>query len=136
MKKYTAFLPIVLALILSACSPATPGISPIGTITVDPAVIPNPPDPVGFTTGLIRNGISILITVAFIIDLIWTILAGIKFITAGGDPKSISAAWSQIYMGMIGMLVVVGSYAIIVLVETFFGVKIISGGFLPGIGSP
>lgn len=36
-------------------------------------------------------------------------------------------------MGMIGMIVVVGSYAIIVLVETFFGVKIISGGFLPGL---
>lgn len=100
----------------------------LGTINVD-TTIPNPGDPSTFVASLIKNGISILILGAFIIDLIWTIIAGIKFITAGGDSKAISAAWSQIYMGMIGMLVVVGSYAIIVLVETFFNVKIISNGF-------
>lgn len=104
-------------------------VADIGRIIVDNSVIKNPGDPGAFVASLIKNGISMLILGAFIIDLIWTILAGIKFITAGGDPKSISAAWSQIYMGMIGMLVVVGSYAIIVLVETFFNVKIISNGF-------
>ncbi len=132
MKKYAALIPIIFAIALSACTPGAGMDSPIGRISPPPSV-PNPPDPVNFTAGLIKNGISLLITVAFILDLIWTILAGIKFVTAGGDPKSISAAWSQIYMGMIGMLVVVGSYAIMVLVETFFGVKIISDGFLPGI---
>lgn len=100
----------------------------LGTITVN-NTIPNPPDPGVFVAGIFRNGISLLILGAFLLMLIFTIIAGIRFITAGGDSKAISAAWSQIYMGMIGMLVVVGSYAIIVLIETFFGVKIISNGF-------
>lgn len=104
-------------------------IANIGTITVDNSVTPNPGDPGAFVAGIFRNGISMLILGAFLLMLIFTIIAGIKFITAGGDSKAISAAWSQIYMGMIGMLVVVGSYAIIVLIETFFNVKIISNGF-------
>lgn len=99
----------------------------IGTIT-PPASVPNPPDAIAFTAGLIRNGISLLILVAFITDLLFTIFAGFRFITAGGDEKAVSSAWSQIYYGLIGMLVVMGSYAIIRLVETFFGVDIITGG--------
>ncbi len=101
----------------------------LGKITIDNSVTPNPPDPGAFVAGVFRNGISLLILGAFLLMLIFTIIAGIKFITAGGDSKAISAAWSQIYMGMIGMVVVVGAYAIIILIETFFKVKIISGGF-------
>lgn len=100
----------------------------LGIVNVD-NTIPNPGDPGGFVASLFKNGISMLILGAFLLMLIYTIIAGIKFITAGGDSKAISAAWSQIYMGMIGMLVVVGSYAIIVLIETFFNIKIISNGF-------
>ena len=81
-----------------------------------------------YVAGFVRNGISLLIVVAFLIMFIWTILAGFKFITAGGDSKAVSSAWSQIYFGIIGMLVVVGSYAIISLVEYFFHVQIITGG--------
>ena len=126
MKKLAILIPFALAVILSACAPA-PGPSPIGTIT-PPASVPNPLDPVAFTADLVRNGISLLIIVAFIVDFLWTIFAGFKFITAGGDPKTVSSAWSQIYYGIIGMLVVMGSYAIIRLVETFFVVDIITGG--------
>lgn len=82
-----------------------------------------------YVGGLIRGGIQLLLVAAFVIDLIWMILAGIRFITAGGDEKTIASSWSQIYWGLIGMVVVVGSFAIIRLVETFFGVNIVSGGF-------
>ena len=114
-------------------------IAQVGTI--------NPPDtvpflapganPSNFVAGIIRNGVLLLIIVAFIVFLIWTIFAGFRFIFAGGDEKSISGAWSQIYWGLLGMLIVMGVFAIIVLVETFFNVKIISGGFkLPTRVSP
>ncbi len=104
--------------------------NPLGTIT-PPANVPNPAtaDAPTFVAGFIRNGISLLILVSFIVMLIYTIIAGIRFITASGDEKAVSAAWSQIYMGMIGMVVVIASYAIIRLVETFFGVNIVSDGF-------
>lgn len=102
----------------------------IGRIAPPPGV-PNPGPGAAandYVAGFVRNGISLLITVAFIVMFIWTILAGFKFITAGGDSKAVSAAWSQIYFGIIGMLVVVGSYAIISLVEYFFNIQIITGG--------
>lgn len=100
----------------------------LGKITA-PSGVPTPTDPSTYVSSFIRNGIMLLIIVAFIVDLLYTIIAGIRFITANGDEKAISSATSQIWWGMIGMVVVIGAYAIIKLVETFFGVNIVSGGF-------
>lgn len=87
-----------------------------------------------FVAGVVRNGLQLLIIIAFIIDLIWTILAGFQFIFAGGDPKNISTAWSRIYWGLIGMAIIMASFAIIRIVELFFGFNIISNGLsLPRI---
>lgn len=106
-------------------------IAQLGTIG-NPTKLPDPgADPTGFVASFIQGGISLLLIVAFVIDLIWTIFAGYRFITAGGDSKSVSSAWSQIYWGLIGMVVVLGSFAIIKLVEIFFHVDIISNFSLP-----
>lgn len=106
----------------------------LGTIKPGTSIPSVSGDPSTFVASAIRSSISLLIIVAFIVDLIWTIFGGIRFVTAGGDPKTVGAAWSQIYWGLIGMVVVMGSFAIIKLVETFFQVSIISGGFrLPTI---
>lgn len=106
----------------------------IGTIVPPPTIPTTGLDPTGFVAGLIKATLQFLITAAFIVALFWTIFAGYRFITAGGDEKTISSAWSQIYWGLIGMVVVMGSFAIIRLVETFFHVNIVSGGFqLPTI---
>ena len=86
-------------------------------------------NPSNFVAGLIRGTISFLLIACFIAAFLWVIFAGFRFITAGSDEKSVSQAWSQIYWGFIGLIVVVGAFAIIKLVETFFGVTIISGGF-------
>ncbi|KKR49702.1 MAG: hypothetical protein UT84_C0021G0008 [Candidatus Curtissbacteria bacterium GW2011_GWA1_40_16] len=107
----------------------------VGTITPpkDAAgnpIIPDPGvDPTSFVAGLIRGGIQFLLITAFIVALIWTIFAGYRFVFSGGDEKSVSGAWSQIYWGLIGLVVVVGAFAIIKLVEAFFKVNIVSGGF-------
>ena len=87
-------------------------------------------DPSGFIAGLVRGGIQLLLIVSFVVALIWTIFAGFRFVTSGGDPKSTGQAWTQIYMGMVGMLIILGSFAIIRLVEGFFGVNIISGNLI------
>lgn len=91
-------------------------------------------DPSSLVASIIRNGIWLLIIVGFIIGIIWMIFAGYSFIFAGDDPKKVSSAWSRIYFGLLGLVIVVGSFAIIKLVETFFGVSIISQGIkLPTI---
>jgi hypothetical protein len=102
---------------------------------IEPGTLPTTGgNPSSFIANLVQASIRLLLIVAFIIDLIWTMLAGLRFITAGGDPKTVGSAWSQIYWGLIGMVVVIGSFAIIKLIETFFQVNIISGGFqLPTI---
>ncbi|MBI2598716.1 hypothetical protein HYW40_00640 [Candidatus Curtissbacteria bacterium] len=83
-------------------------------------------DPSAFVAGLVRNGISLLLIVSFVIALIWTIINGLRFILANGDEKTIASAWSQIYWTLIGMTVVLGAFAIIKLVETFFDVRVLS----------
>ena len=108
----------------------------IGKIAPPPGTIPYlnvAADPSNFIAGFIRNGVRLLIIVAFVVFLIWTIFAGFRFVFSGGDEKSISGAWSQIYWGLLGMAIIIGSFAIIKLVETFFGVTVISGPFnIPG----
>lgn len=102
----------------------------IGTIT-PPDSIPDPgANPTVFIAGIIRAGIQLLLIVSFIAALLWTMFAGFRFITSGGDPKSTGQAWTQIYWGLVGMLIVGGSFAIIILVENFFEIKIISGGLI------
>lgn len=95
-----------------------------------PGLPPNDPNAASvFVAGLVRNGIAVLLIVAFIAALLWTIFAGFRFVFSGGDEKAVSSAWSQIYWGLIGMVVVMGAFAIIKLVEIFFNTNIISGGF-------
>ena len=110
---------------------ATPN---IGKIEAPDSIIKASGDPSNLVAGIIRNGITLLILAAFIIALIWMIMAGLSFIFAGDDPKKVASSWSRIYWGLIGLVVVLGSFAIIRLVETFFNVSIISGNFqIPGI---
>jgi len=117
-----------LLLTINLISPSY-AVDPIGKI-IPPTSIPiTSADPSSFIAGLARASIQILLIVAFIIALVWTIFAGYRFIFAGGESKNITAAWSQIYWGLLGMAVVLGSFAIIKLVETFFNVTIISGNF-------
>lgn len=125
------------------CSfPPAPGPGPggggVGTIRPPAGFgIPTTNDPQTFVAGLVRNGILLMIIIAFVVDLIWTILAGYRFILAQGDPKTISAAWSQIYWGLIGLAVIMSSFAIIRMAETFFKVDIITSGLrLPTGFSP
>lgn len=110
----------------------------LGKITPPSGTIPQTSgDPSGFVAGIIRNGIWLLVIVAFVIGVIWMIFAGYSFIFAGDDPKKVSSAWTRIYIGLLGLVIVVGSFAIIKLVETFFGVSIISGGIdIPTITGP
>lgn len=107
----------------------------LGTISPPPGVIPDTGgDPSEFVAVLVRNGIWLLIVVGAIIFIIWMIFAGYGLIFAGDDPKKVASSWSKIYLGLLGMVIIVGVFAIIKLVEDFFGVSIVSQGIdLPTI---
>lgn len=101
----------------------------LGKITPPAGTVPQAGDPDIFVANLISSGISLLITIAFVIGLIWMIFAGYSFIFAGDDPKKISSAWSRIYWGLIGLVVVVSSFALVKLVEVVFNVHFLTGPF-------
>ena len=40
------------------------------------------------------------------------ILAGYQYMSAGGDAKAISAAWGRIWQSLMGLVLIVGSFAL------------------------
>ncbi len=76
---------------------------------------------------VIRNVIRFILLIAFVLAFIFLIIGGIRWITAGGDEKGVERARGMITAALIGLVIVLVSYALIVLVQTFFGVNIISG---------
>ncbi len=100
----------------------------LGKITPPAGSVPTTGgNPSGFVASIVQNSIWLLIVTSFIIAVIWMIFAGLGFIFAGDDPKKISGSWTKIYMGLLGLVIIVGAFAIIKLVEAFFNVTIISG---------
>lgn len=61
---------------------------------------------------LFNNILRLLIIIGGIYTLLNFILAGFQFISAGGDPKKIEAAWAKIWQSMIGLLIIVVSFAL------------------------
>lgn len=102
----------------------------LGKISPPAGTVPSAgSDPSTFVASFIRNGITLLIIVAFVVGLMWMIFAGYSFIFAGDDPKKVSSAWSRIYFGLLGLVIVVASFAIISLIETVFNVHFLTTDF-------
>lgn len=80
--------------------------------------------------------IKFILLIAFVIAFIMLLIGGIRWILAGGDEKAVAGARNTITAALIGLVIVLVAYAIIRLVETFFGFKIISEGVtIPTIGT-
>ena len=77
---------------------------------------------------VIQAIIRFILIVAFIAAFIMLLIGGIRWITAGGDEKGVASARNMITAALIGLVVVLVAYAIIRLVELFFGFQIISNG--------
>lgn len=77
---------------------------------------------------IIRAIIQFILVVAFVLAFIFLLIGGIRWITAGGDEKAVSGARGTITAALVGLVIVLVAYALIRLVETFFGVNIITGG--------
>lgn len=68
-------------------------------------------DPSGLIV-LFNNILQLLIVVAGIYALLNFILAGYAFMSAGGDPKKVEAAWAKIWQSMVGLLIIAVSFAL------------------------
>ena len=84
---------------------------------------------------LLNNILKLLIVVGGLYALLNIVLAGYQFIGAANDPKKIEAAWAKIWQSIIGLLIIVASFALAALLsQILFGdVKVI---FNPKIIGP
>ena len=115
-------------LVSIALAQATGLILPSAVLAVDNDIVPNTIKPINDIVGIIRAVIQFILVVAFVLAFIMLLIGGIRWITAGGDEKGVAGARNMITAALIGLVIVLVAYAIILLVETFFNVKIISGG--------
>ncbi|OGM03999.1 hypothetical protein A2715_03890 [Candidatus Woesebacteria bacterium RIFCSPHIGHO2_01_FULL_39_32] len=67
--------------------------------------------------------VLIIAALIFFFMLVW---GGIKYITSGGDKAQTEAARGQITAALIGLVIVFAAWAIINLVNIFFGINILS----------
>jgi hypothetical protein len=95
-----------------------------------PTIFGNRIDPPPNTPSLTEGGLTIFISnlinlvavVGGLYAFINLIMGGFQYISSGGDPKSTSAAWSRIYMSLIGLVVIVSSFALAAVIgQVFFG---------------
>lgn len=89
----------------------------------------------GYTTPiekLISNSLVVLTAVAGIAFVLWFLLGGLNWITAGGDKGKIDKAKGMMTNGAIGLIVIAVSYAITWIVGAALGIKVLEPGAVIG----
>lgn len=81
----------------------------LGSLTI-PAVV----------SGLIKMALVVAAIVFFFI----LVVGGIKWIASGGDKAHTETARNQITAALVGLVIVFAAWAIIALIQTFFGIDI------------
>ncbi len=77
---------------------------------------------------LISNVLVVLTIVASIAFVLYFLLGGLNWITAGGDKSKIDKAKGMMTNGAIGMIVIAVSYAIVWIVGKALGIDILNPG--------
>ena len=117
------------------CPPSARASSPLGKITLPPWLIWTRGHP--GTSGialLINNAVRLIFIVASIGLFIMFLWGGLNYIMSQGDKARTEAARNIITYAIIGFAIVALSFAIMRMVEAFFGISIIGSG--GGVSSP
>lgn len=85
----------------------------------------------GFFAALIPSLVGLTLVVGVLIFFFTLVIGSIQWITSGGDKNSLEAARSKITNGLIGLIVLFVSFAIIQFIETFFSINILTIDFGP-----
>lgn len=66
----------------------------------------------GGIIGLLSNLLRVVFVVAGLYALFNLIIAGFVYMTAAGDAKQLASAWARIWQTFLGLVIIVGSFAI------------------------
>ena len=78
---------------------------------------------------LVRGLIVLILIIAALVFFFMLVWGGIRYITSGGDKGQTEQARGQITAALIGLVIVFAAWAIIQLVNTLFGVNILTLSF-------
>ena len=92
--------------------------NPFGTITNPLPITSTAPG--GGLIIILNNALRLMFIGAGIFAFLKVIMAGLGFMNAGGDPKKIEAAWATIWQSLIGLTVIIASFAIAALAGVIF----------------
>jgi hypothetical protein len=70
-------------------------------------------------SGVVTQGINILLTLIVIAAIIVIIIAGFRMVTGGGNPLQIAKAKRAIIWAIIGLLIAFMSFGIVQIVQNF-----------------
>ena len=73
---------------------------------------------------VIRNLLTPLPAIIALAALAMVIMAGIRLVNAGADPKAYASAFSTFQWAIIGLILLSGAWLILVLIERFTGAPI------------
>ena len=82
--------------------------------------------PTAFLTTILPNAIGLCFVIAAVIFLFMMITGGIQWISSGGDKQGLEAARGKISNALIGLVILFATFAIIRLIQTFFGIHILT----------
>lgn len=73
---------------------------------------------------LFGNIIQAFVALAGVALFVMLIIGGFKYLMSAGDAKATESARNTIFWAIIGIVIMISSYAVLVAIETFTGVKL------------
>lgn len=82
---------------------------------------------------LLNNFVGLMIVLAAVVAFFFLLYGGIRWITSQGDKERMTAAQNTITAALVGLIVVFAAWAIMKLLEAFFGIDILSELKIPSV---
>jgi len=79
---------------------------------------------IGSLVPLFKNIVSAVLAFSGVVLFVMLLVGGFSFLFSGGDPKQVQKAQGTITNAIIGLVVIVGSYLILKIIEVFTGVTV------------
>lgn len=75
--------------------------------------------------GMVSGFLGLVLVIAGLAFFFILVIGGIKWILSGGDKAHTEGARNQITSALVGLVIVFSAWAIVQLIDTFFGVNIL-----------
>lgn len=71
-----------------------------------------------------KNVISVVVGLGFVAMLVMIVMAGIKYLTSGGEPKALEAAHQTLTWALLGIFFMAIAWLILQLIRAFTGIDV------------